>query len=397
MKRAENERPCAAFMNDEVGVSRFFPRAALMLAIASVTLSACNRGESQSPAGNPQRGGGPGGARGANAQIVVEIAPVEDGRIARSVTVSGNVEPIRVVGVNSQLSGALRTVSAEEGSVVREGTVLATLDDREISAQLASAEAAFQVADAAWQRAERLRERQVITAAEYERDRAAFAAAQAQREQLRARVGYATVRSPINGVVTVKNVEAGDIVGIQNELFRIADVSTMVVRVRVSELDVVAIKAGDIAQVMLDAFPGQVLNGRVRRVFPAADPTSRLVPVEVALTGADAAAARPGFLARVTFALGAKENVHLVPASAIVTDATGSQAVYVVENGRALRKLVRTGVTSEGRVEIVDGVQAGEMVVITGTNNLRDGAAVRVVNAAAPIEGESRPEGGNQP
>jgi len=373
-------------------------RRTLALALAVTALVACNRGESQATpsGGGTRRGGGPGG-RGAGGPVAVEVAPVESGRIARAVTVSGNIEPLRVVGVNSQLAGALRTVTVEEGTVIREGAVLATLDDRELAAQLASAEAAYQVAESAWQRAERLRERQVITAAEYERDRAAHAAAAAQREQLRTRLGYATVRAPISGVITIKNVEAGDIVGVQNELFQIADVTTMVVRVRVSELDVVQVRAGDTAIVMLDAFPGQVLRGRIRRVFPAADPTSRLVPVEVALTGPDADVARPGFLARVTFALGAKENVLLVPASALVTDATGSQALFVIEDSQAHRRAVKTGLTSEGRVEVVDGVQAGEVVVIRGTNNLRDGATVRVVNAAAPVEGTVRPNGGTQP
>ena len=359
------------------------------LLVLAVATAACNRGESQSTESAP------GGRRGGAAQLVaVEAAPVENGRIARSVSVSGNIEPLREVAVNSQLAGALRTVMVEEGSVVREGDTLATLDDREISAQLASAEAAFQVADAAFQRAERLRERQVITAAEYERDRAAQAAARAQLDQLRTRAGYATVLSPLSGVVTEKNVEAGDIVGVQTRLFTVADVSTLVVRVRVSELDVVSIKPNDQVQLVLDAFPGQPLSGRVRRIFPAADPTSRLVPVDVALTGADARVARPGFLARVSFALGAKENVRLVPASAIVTDATGARAVFVVDDGRVSRRIVQTGLISEGRVEILDGVQAGDMIVVRGTNNLRDGANVRVINAAAPVEGEGRPEGG---
>jgi RND family efflux transporter MFP subunit len=203
------------------------------------------------------------------------------------------------------------------------------------------------------------------------------------------------VTAPITGVITEKLVEAGHAVGNQTRLFTIADVSTLVVRVRVSELDVVQIRQGDHVDVALDAFPGQLLAGRVRRIFPVADPTNRLVPVEVALEGTDARTARPGFLARIAFALGTKENVRLVPASAIVNDGGGNMAVYVVENDIATRRAVRTGVTSEGRVEIVDGVETGEIVVVTGTNNLRDGVAVRIVNGAAAADGsERRPEGG---
>jgi membrane fusion protein (multidrug efflux system) len=374
-------------------------RAPAWTVVLAVLIAACSPGESQTAGTNGSGSPGGRGGRGMpTGPIPVEVTVIENGRIARSVAVSGNVEPLRTVAVNSQLAGALRTVNVEEGSIVDEGAILATLDDREIVAQLTSAEAAFEVADAAFQRAERLRERQVITAAEYERDRAALAAARAARDQLRTRAGYATVHAPIAGVVTEKSVEAGHIVGVQTRLFSIADISTLVVRVRVSELDVVSLRAGDAAEVVLDAFPGQPLGGRIRRVFPTADPMSRLVPVEVALSGAEAAVAKPGFLARVTFALGAKENVRLVPASALVTDPSGARALYIIEQGRAERRLVRTGVISEGRVEIVDGAQAGEVVVITGTNNLRDGAEVRIVNpATGPGGTEARPEGGNSP
>lgn len=345
-------------------------------------MSACGRSE-EAQAGTTSGGprGGPGGGMGARV-VPVEVVAAETGRIARSVTVSGNIEPIRIVTVNAQLAGALREVLVEEGTRVVAGQVLAQVDDREISAQLASADAAYEVAEATFKRAETLRERQVITAAEYERDRAALTAAEAQREQLRARLGYATVRAPIAGVVLEKNVESGDVVGVQNALFTIADVSTMVVRVRVSELEVVDIRQGDAVGVMLDAYPDSLLTGRVRRIFPAADPLTRLVPVEVALTGREANRVRPGFLARLTFALGTKEGVLLVPATALVQDAT-SQAVFVIENDRARRRAIRTGVTSEGRVEVLQGLEAGEIVVVTGNTELRDGQEVRVMNAGA--------------
>src|SRR5690606_5049030 len=250
------------------------------------------------------------------------------------------------------------------------------------------AEANFRVAAANFQRAERLRERQVITSAEYDRDRAAYEASRAQLEQLRTRFEYATVRAPVAGVVTQKLVEAGDIVAPQTRLFEIAEISTMVVRVRVSELDVVHLKEGDAVAVALDAFPGRALRGRIRRIYPAADPTTRLVPVEVALEGADAALARPGFLARASFTLEQRDDVTLVPATAIV-GAAGAEAVFMVEDGKARRREVRTGLTSEGRVEILAGVVPGDTVIVTGGNVLREGVDVRVVNRAAAAGGDA--------
>lgn len=324
----------------------------------------------------------------------VETGIVQLGTISRAVTVSGVVEPIRTVGVNSQLSGALLTVEAEEGMRVREGQVLARLDDRELAAQEASAEAAFAVAEAAYERAEQLRRSQVITIGEYERDRTAYAAARAQLEQLRTRRDYAVVRSPLNGVVLEKRVEAGDVVAPQTQLFRIGDVATMVVRVPVSELDVVELSPGAIAAMVFDAFPSRTFTGRIRRIFPSADPGTRLVPVEVALDDAGAATARPGFLARVTFALGARSGVRLIPASAVVSG-TGGQAVFTLEGGRAMRRTIQTGLTSEGRVEVLGGVEAGDTIVVGGANTLRDGAQVRVV--AGPGAGGTPAGGPDEP
>jgi len=324
----------------------------------------------------------------------VETGLVQLGTISRAVTVSGVVEPIRTIGVNSQLSGALLSVEVEEGMRVTEGQVLARVDDRELAAQEASAEAAFVVAEAAFERAEQLRNSQVITIGEYERDRTAYASARSQLEQLRTRRGYAVVRSPLNGVVLEKRVEAGDVVAPQTQLFRIGDISTMVVRVPVSELDVVELSPGAAATLVFDAYPSGSFTGRIRRIFPSADPNTRLVPVEVALDEAGARTARPGFLARVTFALGARSGVRLVPASAIVSGA-GGQAVFVIQDNRATRRTVQTGLTSEGRVEILAGLEEGDTIVVTGSNTLRDGAEVRVVagpGAGAPAAGGGEPQ-----
>jgi len=322
----------------------------------------------------------------------VEVGTVKRGSIARTATVSGTVEPIRTIGVNSQISGALLQVLVQEGDRVRAGTPLARLDDRELTAQLTAAEAAYQVAEAAYQRAEQLRERKVITVPEYERDRTAFAAATSQLEQLRTRVSYATVRAPIAGVIIEKLVEAGDVVGNNSRLFSLADVSSLVVRAGVSELDVVELKGGDPVTLQLDALPGRELTGHIRRIFPSGDPTTRLVPVEVVIDPASATLVRPGFLARVDFALSTHDNVLLIPASALI-GAQGSEAVFSVQDGKAVRRTIETGLDSQGLVEVRTGLAEGEQIVVVGGNQLRDGMTVRAVDA----QGAARQPGGGAP
>jgi RND family efflux transporter MFP subunit len=334
----------------------------------------------------------------------VETAVVRQGEIARVVVLPGTVEPIRTVGVNAQVSGALLEVPVEEGDRVSRDQVVARLDDRELQAQLRSAEAAYEVAEAAFERAQQLRERQVITQPEYEADRTAFEAARAQLDQLRTRVGFTEVRSPIGGVVTAKLVQSGDVIGVQGRLLDVAEVDTMVVRVAVSELDVVEIAEGDRVAVELDARPGETLQAAVRRVFPAADPATRLVPVEVALSDDDRSRARPGFLARVTFELDPKPDARLVPASAIVSRG-GGEGVYVVADSTVVLRTVTPGLTAAGQIEIVEGLEVGDRVVTLGANLLRDGARIRDVtgqearaaDSAAPPDSAGGRAGGAAP
>lgn len=362
--------------------------------LASAALLACSSGESAQPGragsggpggGGPGRPGGPGGRGGFGGPTPVEIATIRTGTLARTTMVSGALEPIRTVGVNAQLAGALTSVRAEEGNVVWAGQVLAEVDAREITAQVRSAEAALEFARSTAERSAQLYKDRVMTAAEYERDKAALAAAEASHDQLRTRLGFASVRAPIGGVVTEKRVEAGDVVQNQARLFTIADVSTLVARVLVSELDVSGIREGDPVEVSVDALGGSRFQARVRRVFPAADTATRMVPVEVALGGSAAKLLKPGYLARVTFKLGERSNVLLAPFAALV-GTPQSRAVFIVKGDKAERRAVRVGGASGNQVEVLEGLAVGDSVVVAGSDQVRDGGTVRIVQPVGAAE-----------
>lgn len=318
----------------------------------------------------------------------VEVVTVTRGTLARTTTVAGILEPLRTVGVNAQLSGSLLSVNAEEGNYVRVGQTLARIDARELEAQVKSAEASLEFAQSSATRSDDLWRQRIITASEYERDRAALAAAQATLEQLKTRLGYAVIQAPISGVVTEKRLEAGDIVSPQTRLFSVADVSTLVSRVMVSELEVPLLRPGAVVDVSVDALGGARVPGRIRRVFPAADSATRLVPVEVALSGASVAQLRPGYTIRATFRLGTRDDALLVPTRAVMGPA-GARTVVVVSQGRGERRMVRVGPDIEGTTQVLEGLSLGDTVVVAGQALLRDGSPVRIVQPVSP--GESAP------
>lgn len=323
-----------------------------------------------------------GGARTPRA-IPVAVAEVAARDLSRSVVVTGPLEPIRSVPVNSQTNGSLVRVLVEEGTRVQAGDLLAELDAREFAAQLARARAVLSNAETAYRRAERLEERAVVSESEIDVLRSAYDIARADVELWSTRVAFSRIVAPAAGVITQKRVEQGANVTTNQLLFQIAEDETLVVRVRVSELDVVHLDAGRAVTVRLDAYPDARMPARIRRIFPSADPASRLVPVEVEIQSVPAGVqARPGFLARVEFALDRREQVLAVPAQAVGVVDRGA-FVYVVAADTLSRREVETGLTTEGWVEIARGLRAGERVVVSGHVNLRPGATVRVTSDAA--------------
>ena len=319
----------------------------------------------------------PAGGRGADRTTPVAVAAVAPRDLARTVTVTGTVEPVRMIGVNSLLAGTVLVLHVQEGDRVRSGQLLAELDVRETRAQFERAQAVLANAQTVFERNQQLAATKIITDAEFEQSRSAYDVAKSDAALWRTRVEFSRITAPSAGLVTAKLVEAGTAVSPNQRVFDLADVSLLVVRVQVSELDVVFVQAGAEVDVVLDAYPASPVKGHVRRVFPSADAESRLVPVEVALDRfPEGVRARPGFLARVSFLLDKRPAALVVPAAAIGVGEEG-QFVYVVDGDSLVRRAVTLGITTEGLVEIRRGLSAGERVVTSGHTNLRPGIRVR--------------------
>ena len=376
--------------------NRYVPRslALVVLSLAAV-LAACGKeavGTASASATGRAGGGGRGsGGRGvpSDRPIPVEIEAVRRGTVSRTSTIAGVLEPVRTVGVNAQLSGILLSIAAEEGNRVSRGQLLAEVDVRELEAQERSAAASFRLAESNWLRAEQLFREKVTTQAEYDRDRAAFESTRATLDGVRTRLGYARIVAPIAGVVTEKRIEAGDIVSTQTRLFTIADVSTLLTRVRVSELEVRSLAPGDTVLVSVDALGGELVHGRIRRIFPAADTATRLVPVEVAVSGPAPTQLRPGYTVRATFALSRRDDALLVPSRSL-SGPVGTRAVYVVTGGKIQRRAVSVGPDLDGRTEVLEGLEVGDSVIVSGASMLREGAAAQIVG---PLGDESPARG----
>lgn len=306
----------------------------------------------------------------------IEIQPRD---LYRQLSVSGTVEARVRVRVAARAAGLVERVTVEEGQHVEAGAVLATLDMAEAQAELVRARAEENSARLEFRRATELRDRGVISAAQLDAARVALEVAQSEHVLRRTRVGFGTIESPIGGVVSARHVEPGESVQAQAALFDLASLDDLVIRVGISELDVVHLSIEQQVPVIVDALPGLELTGTVRRIFPVAESVSRQTTVEIALPHeASALGVRPGFLARVRARIDLRPGVLVVPVAAVGADDEGHY-VYAIDNGSLSRRAIKIGVTRAEWVEVAHGLNAGEQVLASNPIEMREGQAVRIV------------------
>jgi membrane fusion protein, multidrug efflux system len=321
------------------------------------------------------------------AVAAVEMVPRD---LSQTLQVTGSIEPIRELRIAARMSGILNEVRFEEGRRVGAGTVLARFDVSEQQAELSRARTLLQQAEAHYRRAQEMRDRALISVAEYENTRAERAVAESEVRLWETRVALGTIRSPAAGVITQKFVETGTAVTSGEPLFVVADVSTLVIRVGISDVHAAHLSPRQTARITVDAMPGRTWEGSIRRIFPSADPDSRLVPVEFALTAAGGRELpAPGYLARVEVEAEQRPDVLAVPNEALLASAGEAPFVFVIDDDRLVRRNVVPGVSRRDWTEMVEGVAPGELVVGSNPANLREGMLVRVTNRI------SHPSGGS--
>ena len=199
-----------------------------------------------------------------------------------------------------------------------------------------------------------------------------------------AKLDECVIRAPFAGVITEVFVRPGDLATPRTPLLKMMDPSSLVVRAGLPESSSAHIRKGIEVSVQLDAYPDRVFNGKIERVFPRIEFDSRTRMIEVEVT--DPVELIPRLFARISVQGRVADDAVVVPGSAIVTTPRGDKSVYVVNEGKASMRKVTIGLEEEQRVQITHGVQAGEMVIIAGNLNLKDGAQVNLDKLAANVE-----------
>jgi HlyD family secretion protein len=329
-------------------------------------------------------------------KVSFDTAKVEMGNIQTSITATGTIEPVTSVTVGTQVSGIVSHLYVDYNSVVKKGQVIAELDRTnlisELNAQkasLASAQSSLNYQQSNYERYKTLFEKGLVSADEFESARLQYEQSKQQVAQSRESVqraqtnlGYATITSPIDGVVLSKAVEEGQTVAASfntPELFTIAqDLTNMRVIADIDEADIGGVKEGQRVSFTVDAFPDDKFEGSVTQVRQQATTESNVVTYEVVISAPNNdLKLKPGLTANVTIFTLEKNNVLVVPAKALrfqpneallqkgetVEDCEGPFKVWTKEGTVFKAHKVETGTTNGVLTEITGGIAAGTDVL----------------------------------
>lgn len=321
------------------------------------------------------------------------------------VTSIGTLTAIQGVEIAPQVSGIVSTIQFESGERVEKGAELILLDDEVEQADLLSNKATLREAMLEFERQQDLQGRGFAAEAKLDEARSARDSAAASVQRTRALIEQKTIKAPFDGRLGLKLVEVGQYVSAGTPMVTLQKLDPIWVDFPIPENEISKIKPGQRIEVMVDAYKGKMFQGRVETLDARVDKDTRTLVVRGRISNPDEKLL-PGMFANVSIEAGEPANVVAVPRTAVTFGLYGD-SIYVVKAGEAKpadaeqpaepeltadRRFVRLGETQEGRIAVLEGVEAGETVITTGQLKLRPGARVKINNEAPLTPQPERPK-----
>jgi membrane fusion protein (multidrug efflux system) len=349
-------------------------------------------------AGAPQSAGAPGtgapgGRQAGPAGVAAGPAPVEVGRVEAArltddAQAVGSLRSRQGVMLRPEVAGRVAALGFQDGRNVRRGQVLLQLDDALQRAQLQQAQAQAQIARTNLQRSRELLAENFISQSAVDQNAAALQVAEAQVALAQAQLARMRVLAPFEGTAGIRAVDVGDYVKDGADLVKLEDLSSMSVDFRLPERYLARVRVGQVVEVGIDAFPGRTFAGRIDAIDVEVEADGRALLVRARVDN-PGALLKPGMFARARVTFGVRDAALVVPEEALVPQGQ-RQFVFKVVDGADGQKVsqrveARVGLRLPGKVEILEGLAAGDTVVTAGQSRLLRGDAVpvRVVDVGA--------------
>jgi RND family efflux transporter MFP subunit len=315
-----------------------------------------------------------------NAAVSVKVATVKTEDVNLGFTANGNFVPIQELTFSAEKSGKVISVLAKEGDYVRVGQTLLTVRGDVINVNAQQAQAVYQNAKSDYERYENAYKTGGVTKQQLDQAKLALTNAQSNLTQANINVGDTKVKAPINGYINKKYIEPGSILAGMpaTALFDIVNVSKLKLTVTVNESQVASLKLGNTVNITASVYPDKTFSGKITFIAAKAD-ASLNFPVEIEITNNANNDLKAGMYGTANFGSNnQKQNLKVVPRNAFV-GSVSSNEIFVVENNVAKLKKVVAGRILGDKVEIIDGLNDGDVVITTGQINLQDGNTVEII------------------
>jgi membrane fusion protein (multidrug efflux system) len=318
---------------------------------------------------------------------LVKSEPASTMRFVERIEAIGTARANEQVTLSAPVTERIVRLGFDDGGFVNRGQMIAVLAQGQETAQLSEAQARAREATQQLGRVQTLRERGFATKSNLDSQAALAAQARAQAAGARASIGDRVITAPFSGWVSLRNISAGAVVNAGSEIATISDLTSMKLDFTVPETMLSAIRPGLTIDAISAAYPDQPFRGQIATIDQVIDPNTRAVMVRARLPNPDRKL-KPGMLLTVGIETAPRLSLS-VPELAVVGEGD-NRFVYVIDRDTARRAPVRTGVHSNGRIEILQGLRAGQQVVTEGVVKLSDGMKIRQAgpqNAAQPARG----------
>ena len=301
--------------------------------------------------------------------VSVVTAQAEDVDITNTFT--SNIEPFATNNIVSQTAGRIVSINAEVGQKVSKGQILAKMDD----VNLAKTRMQYINDSTELHRLTELYNIGAVSQADYDMVKLSLNVTKKTYENL-AENTY--LRSPINGVVTARNYDKGDMYSMAQPIFVVEQIQPVKMLVNVSESLFTQVSKGMEFDITVDAYPGEIFKGKVNLLYPTVNAATHTFPVEVICENKDQRL-RPGMFARVTANFGTNHHVVIPDVAVVKQQGSGEHFVYVLKPDNTVKyTLVELGKRMGNRYEIISGINEGDRIVTEGQIRLKDGVNVTV-------------------
>ena len=343
--------------------------AILMLALTAAMLSGCGVGEASVASSEDIKAATP---------IPVEVALPTRADVFATYEATTNIASDADAPVVARVGGEVVELFVEEGDRVHQGQALAQLDGQRLQLEMLSAKANLDQVRGEYERYTDLAARGLVSVAMFEGLKYDLEALEATYDLAQLNYDYSKIRAPIDGVVSSREIKLGQSIDVNDVAFRITDASELVAYLQIPQAELAKFSAGHAATLIVDAMPNTIYVATIARISPTIDVRNGTFRATAFIDPRSGELA-PGMFARFTISYEKHADALVIPKRAVIEE-DDQATVYVVEDGEVTRRVIETGVQFDDVVEVLDGLDGYEEIVIVGQSGLRDGSKVLASN-----------------